>query len=399
MSLTDANIRAAKPREKPYKLTDGGGLVLYVTTTGAKSWRLQYRFGGKQKNLTFGLYPAVSLQQARKKRDAAKSQLADGIDPAAVKQEAKAAAVAEARKVQNTFQHVALQWYATHKTKLCEKKAKTTLRRMEMYLFPSLGAMPIDELEPQDVMSAVQPAVAKGAIETASILCGITSQICRYARLMGLVKYNVADGLTAALPKKQTEHFATITDPVEVGHLLRAIYEYPGEPSMRYALQIMPYVFLRNTELRAAPWTEIDLNNATWTIPAARMKAKRVHVVPLARQVVELFRELHEFTGDSPYCFPSTYSRTAVVSDVGLLNALRRMGYAKGQMTIHGFRAMASTLLNEQGYRPDIIEAQLAHGERNSIRAAYNHAEYMDERRAMMQEWADYLDSLRAAAV
>ena len=400
MSLTDTAIKAIKPTGKAQKITDGKGLFLYVTPQGGKSWRMAYRFGGKQKTLCLGAYPAVSLKQARDKRDAAKSWLADGIDPSIAKKEAKvavAAAAAVARQ-SNTFARVALQWLEVHQTKVSEKRAKNIRRRLEMYLFPAFGGKAIEDLEPQDILKAVQPAVAQGKIETASILCGIAGQVCRYARLMHMVKYNVADGLTEALPKKPERHFAAITDPAEVGHLLCDIDNYHGNLSVSYALKIMPYVFVRNTELRGAQWTEIDFDKALWTIPAARMKMKRPHVVPLARQALELFMELYEFTGDGVYCFPSTHSRTAVISDMGLLNALRRMGYARGTMTVHGFRSMASTLLNEQGFRADVIEMQLAHVEQNAVRAAYNHAEYLEERGNMMQRWADYLDGLRQAA-
>ena len=397
MSLTDTSIRAIKPTGKAQKITDGKGLYLYVTPQGGKSWRMAYRFGGKQKTLCLGAYPAVSLKQARDKRDAAKSQLADGIDPSIAKKEAKAAAAAVAARQSNTFARVALQWLEAHQTKVSERRAKSTLRRLEMYLFPAFGDKAIEDLEPQDILKAVQPAVTMRKIDTARTLCGIASQVCRYARLMHMVKYNVADGLTAALPRKPENHYATIIDPVEIGHLLCNIHDYRGYFPVSYALKIMPYVFVRSTELRGAQCAEIDFNKALWTIPAVRMKMKRPHIVPLARQTLELFSELHEITGDGVYCFPSTHSRTTVVSDMGLLNALRRMGYARGTMTIHGFRSMASTLLNEQGFRADVIEIQLAHIEQNFVRAAYNHAEYIEERRNMMQRWADYLDGLREA--
>jgi len=234
-------------------------------------------------------------------------------------------------------------------------------------------------------------------IETAHRLAQLAGQVCRYARLVGYAKYDVASGLVEALPPVQTEHYPAIIDPKEIGALLRAIDDYPGDVSTRYALRIMPYVFVRSGELRAATWKEFDLAGAEWVIPARRMKMKRPHNVPLARQVLALLAELREYSGGWDLLFPSPFSATRCISDMALLNALRRMGYGKEQMCVHGFRTTASTILNEQGYRPDVIEAQLSHGEKNAIRGAYNRAEYMPERRSMMQEWADYLDGLREA--
>ena len=272
------------------------------------------------------------------------------------------------------------------------------LARLERQLFPYIGGIPFSRLEPADILAAVRHAETRGAIETARRLTQLAGQVCRYARLVGHTKYNLASGLIEALPSVQTEHYAAITDPQEIGHLLRDISGYRGDMSITYALRIMPYVFVCSGELRAAEWAEVNLAAAEWIIPAGRMKMKRPHIVPLARQVVRLFEEIGEFTGGGRYVFPSPFSASRCISDVGLLNALRRQGYSKGTMTIHGFRSMASTLLNEQGYRPDVIEAQLSHGEKNAIRGAYNRAAYMDERRAMMQEFADYLDGLRDAA-
>ena len=220
----------------------------------------------------------------------------------------------------------------------------------------------------------------------------------RYARLSGIVQADAASGLSEALTTRQVRHFATITEPGEVGTLLRAIDDYQGEPSTCHALRILPYVFVRSSELRCAAWDELDLDACLWVIPAERMKMRRQHVVPLTRQVVELFQSMRQFSGGGRLVFPGLASRTRPLSDVGLLNALRRMGYARGEMTVHGFRSLASTLLNERGYPPDWIEAQLAHAERNSVRNAYNRAQYLPERRRMMQEWADYLDSLRDAS-
>jgi len=272
------------------------------------------------------------------------------------------------------------------------------MSRLENMLFPHIGNVSFVALEPGNILQAVRPAEERGAIETAHKLVNLAGQVCRYARLVGYAKYDVAAGLTEALPKVQTKHMAAITDPTKIGHLLRAIDEYQGDASISYAMRILPYVFLRSQEIRGAEWTEISFDTAEWTVPAGRMKMRQPHVVPLAQQMVSLFATLREHSGAGRLVFPSPFSASRCISDMGLLNALRRMGYVKGEMTIHGFRGMASTLLNEQGYRADVIETQLAHGERNAVRKAYNHAQYLPERRAMMQEWADYLDSLRQSA-
>ena len=393
--ITDAAIRNAKPTAKPQKLFYEEGLFLLVTPTGNKWWRFRYRLEGKQKMLSLGVYPAVPLKEARNRRDEAKELLARGIDPSVKRKEAKAVVVAEAREQATTFEAVAREWYSKKTVALSLGHQKKVLSRLENQLFPYIGGIPIAKLEPADILHAVRHAEERGLIETAHRLAQLAGQVCRYARLVGYAKFDVAAGLVEALPPYSRNHYAAITDPVEIGNLLRAIDAYPGDISMIYALRILPYVFVRSGEIRKAEWAEFDLGAAEWIIPAERMKMKRPHIVPLARQVVKLLGELGRFTRDGSYVFPSTFSRSRCISDVGLLNALRRMGYTKEQMCVHGFRSMASTLLNEQGYRPDVIEAQLAHGEKNAIRGAYNRAEYMPERRRMMAEWADYLDQLR----
>ena len=396
MSLTDVFLRGLKPNGTPQKHTDGGGLYLFVSPTGGKLWRMDYRFAGKRKTLSFGAYPAVPLKDARYRRDAAKELLAKDIDPGAQKKQAKAAAVEEVRAQTITFAYVAREWFAKKTAHLTPDYRKQLLSRLENHLFPYIGGKPLATLEPSDVLAAVRHTENRGAIETAHRLTQLAGKVCRYGRIVGYCKYDVTAGLTDALPSiPQTKHFAAITAPKEIGHLLRAIDGYQGDVSIAYAMRILPYVFVRSQEIRGAEWTEINFDAAEWIIPAGRMKMKKPHIVPLARQVVSLFVALREYSGAGRLVFPSPFSATRCISDMGLLNALRRMGYVKGEMTIHGFRGMASTLLNEQGYRADVIEAQLAHGEKNAIRKAYNHAEYLPERRKMMQEWADYLDSLK----
>jgi integrase len=395
--ITDAAIRNAKPAEKPQKLFYEEGLFLLVTPTGKKWWRLKYRLEGKEKLLSLGVYPGVSLKEARRRRDEARELVSQGVDPSAERKDAKAAEAARALEQATTFEAVAREWHSKKTVALTPGYRKKTLARFENLLFPHIGSIPISKLEPADILAAIRHTEKRGAIDTAHRLAQLAGQVCRYARLVGYAKYDVAAGLVEALRPVQTDHYAAITDPVEVGRLLQDINSYRGDFSMVYALRIMPYVFVRSSELRAAEWAEIDIAAAEWVIPGARMKMKRPHTVPLARQVVKLLKEIGEFTGGGRYVFPSTFSASRWVSDVGLLNALRRMGYSREEITVHGFRSMASTLLNELGYRPDVIEAQLAHGEKNAIRGAYNRAEYLPERRRMMQEWADYLDGLRAA--
>ena len=395
MKLTDTFLRSLKAAEKVQKHSDGGGLYMHVSPGGGRLWRMAYRFAGKQKTLSFGAYPAVSLKEARARRDEAKEQLAGGIDPGAAKKEAKAVAMAETQDQAATFEAVAREWYSKKTVALSSGHQKKILSRLENQLFPYIGNIPFSELEAAEVLRAVRHVEERGAIETAHRLAQLSGQVCRYALIAGYAKYNVAAGLVEALVPVQTEHYSAITDPVEIGHLLRAIDNYQGDVSIVYALRIMPYVFVRSGELRAAEWGEINLDAAEWVIPAGRMKMKRPHVVPLARQVVKLLEGIGEITGNGRYVFPSAFSSSRCISDMGLLNAIRRMGYGKDKMTVHGFRSMASTLLNEQGYRSDVIEAQLSHGEKNAIRAAYNRAEYLPERQVMMQEWANYLDQLR----
>lgn len=392
--LTDTAIRTAKPKEKSYKLADGGGLYIEVAPGGGKWWRLKYRFEGKEKRISLGVYPAVPLKEARLRALAAKAQLSRGIDPSAERKAAKAETVAASQ----TFEKVAREWHTKQIGKWTPRHAGNVLRRLEVHAFPDLGARPIAELGAPDFLAMLHKVESDGHMETARRVAQICGQVTRYARLAGIVAADAASGLTEALTARPAQHFATITEPEKIGRLLRAIDEYQGEPSTCYALRILPYVFVRSSELRGATWDEVDLDKAEWLIPAERMKMKRPHVVPLARQVVALFASMRQLSGGGRLVFPGLASATRPISDVGLLNALRRMGYARGEMTVHGFRSMASTLLNEQGFNRDWIERQLAHCEKNAVRAAYNHAEYLPERRRMMQAWADYLDELRAGA-
>lgn len=409
MPLTDTMLRKLKSDGTPTKLADSEGLYLYLSATGGKLWRMDYRFDGKRKTLSFGAYPTVSLKDARGKRDQAKELLAKDIDPGAHKKAAKAEAEAITKEQALTFAVVAQEWFDTKKDVYAASQIKKKQWLLDL-LKEHIGDKPITTLAPADVLSAIRPVEAAGHSVTAHKLAETAGQVFRFARTCGYILFNPADGLKEVLKPVRTRHYATMTDPAAVGHLLRCIDEYEGGVIVGYALKILPYLALRSMELRGGRWSEIDLDKALWIVPAARrenakdgggMKMRIAHMVPLPRQVVTLFRELHLLTGSGELCFPGRYSASQCISDMALLNGIRRMGFSKEEMTIHGFRAMFSTILNEKklewGFDADIIEAQLAHKEQNTVRDAYNHASYLEKRREMLQRWADYLDELRAA--
>jgi integrase len=392
MKLTDTAIRCIKPTGKTQKLFDGGGLYLMVAPAGGKLWRLDYRFEGKRKTLALGAYPAVSLKDARQRREVAKEQLAAGIDPGAHKKAVKAAVRAETG---NTFEVLAREWFARQKAAWAASHADKVIARLENHIFPVLGGKGIKGITAPELLEAIRRIEERGTIETAHRALQVCGQVFRYAVATGRADYDPAGALRGSLTPVKRTGFSTITDSRAIGALLRDIDAYPGNVVVRAALRMAPYVFVRPGELRQAEWQEFDLGAAEWRVPAVRMKMRQAHIVPLARQVVNILKDLRQYTGHSRFLFPSMRANSAPITDVTLLAALRRMGYGKDEMTVHGFRSMASTLLNEQGYNRDWIERQLAHGERNSIRAAYNYAEYLPERRRMMQEWADYLNGLR----
>jgi integrase len=392
MKLTDVFLRGIKASDKVQKHSDGGGLYMYVSPSGGKLWRMGYRFDGKQKTLSFGAYPAVPLKDARQKREEAKEQLAKGIDPAAHKQAVKAAVRAETK---HTYEVVAREWFAKYSHGWSESNKVRILARQVNDIFPLLGAKPINLISAPELLAVVRRIEARGAIDTAHRVLQDCSRVFRYAVATGRGERDPVADLKGALPPARSTSYASIKEPKIIGILLRNIDAYAGNEIVRAALRLAPYVFVRPGELRRAEWSEFNLEGAEWRIPAAKMKMKVLHIVPLARQVVDLLRDLYQYTGHTIYLFPSMRANVAPISDMTLLAGLRRLGYGKDEMTVHGFRSMASTLLNEQGYNRDWIERQLAHGERNSIRAAYNYAEYLPERRRMMQEWADYLDRLR----
>ena len=395
MPLFDTTLRNTRAGEKPLKLSDGGGLYILVKTSGKKFWHMAYRFDGKQKLLSFGQYPEVSLSDAREAWQKARELLAKGIDPGQVKKEAKQAKKAEEQIACGTFQKVATEWFQKYELKLSEKHAAKLRRYLETKIFPLIGQKPVAALTPQDFLNVVSEAERLGHNETAHKIMHLCSQVMRYARFTGLVQYDTAGGLTAALTSVQRTHYAAITEPKEIGILLRDIDAYEGYTPVYYFLKILPYVFTRPSELRLARWEEFDFDKAMWKIPSTRMKMRREHTVPLSRQVVQLLNELKAYTGGDDLLFPSSRASSAPITDAAPMAALRRMGYSKEKMTLHGFRAMASTRLNEMNFRPDTIEAQLAHKCADEVRLAYNRADYMAERKDLVQKWADYLDELR----
>ena len=388
--LTDASIKNAKPKEKVYKLTDGEGMFLLLNPNGSRWWRFNYRIGGKHKQISFGVYPEVTLKEAREKRDAARKMLRDGIDPSQAKKAQKASDSGA-----DSFESIAREWFAKFSPTWTPSHGKRIFRRLERDIFPWIGKRSIGEIKAPELLTVLRRIEERGAVETAHRASQNCGQVFRYAVATGRAERDPTGDLRGAIPPAKQTHHASITDPREIGALLRAINAYEGGLIVRCALRLAPLVFVRPGELRKAHWSEINWEKSEWVIPAERMKMREKHIVPLSRQSLEILRELQPLTGDGKYLFPSPRTSDRPMSDNAILSALRRMGYTGDQMTGHGFRSMASTLLNEQGWHRDAIERQLAHAERDSIRAAYNYAEHMPERRRMMQSWADYLGELR----
>jgi integrase len=395
MALTDTAIRKAAPRDKPYKLSDGGGMYLEVMPTGAKYWRLKYRMTGKEKRFALGVYPMVSLASARQGREEARKQLVQGVDPSAARQEAKQTKAEVIAIAAVTFETVGREWMG--RQEVAEVTANKTRWILETFLFPEIGSRPISEIIPRELLAALRKIEESGKLETAKRAKIKAGQIFRYAVLEGKAKTDPTTSLRGALKPPKNRHHAAITDPVKVGELLRAIDGFTGQPVTLAALKLAPLVFVRPGELRQAEWTEIDLDGAMWRIPPERMKMNAAHLVPLSKQVLLILRELHPLTGTGRYVFPGLRSASRPISENTVNAALRRLGYSNDEMTGHGFRSLAATRLNEMGWNSDAIERQLAHAESNKVREAYTHAaQYLDERKRMMQVWADYLGALRA---
>lgn len=393
--LTDTEIRKAKPEAKAKRMFDGRGLYLEVSPAGGKWWRLKYRFGGKEKRLSLGTYPDTTLAEARDKREAARKLLAADVDPS---EQRKAEKAANTERAANSFEALAREWFAKRKRGWAENHSSKIFRRLEKDIFPWIGGRPINDITPPELLKVLRRIESRGALETAHRARATCGQVFRYAVATGRAERDPAADLQGALESVPKNHLASITDPKAIGELLRAIEGYQGDYATRYALKLAPLVFTRPGELRGAEWSEIDLEAAEWRIPAERMKMKAVHIVPLASQSVEILRELHAISGARRFVFPSVRSPRRCMSENTITAALRRLGYSGKEMTGHGFRSMASTRLNEMGWNRDAIERQLAHAERDPVRAAYNYAEHLPERRRMMQAWADYLDGLKEGA-
>lgn len=391
--LTPSQVQNAKGQDKPYKLRDGGGLFLLVKPDGAKLWRWDYRrpITGRQNTIAFGAFPAVKLAEARERMRKGRELLAANIDPS---EQRKAEKVATLDQAANTFGAVAEEWWAKRVKEIVAGTAKRERRMLEKYLLPHIGQRPIDEVTAPVLLAALRKPEAAGKVETAHRARSLAGQVFRYAIATGRALRNPAADLIGALETPKREHFASVTDPNEIGPLLRALYGYEGSPMVVAALKLGPLVFVRPGELRHARWADIDLDSAEWRYIAS--KTGTPHIVPLSEQAVAILRDLQPLTGRGEYVFPSHRGRDRPMSDAALGAAMRRMGIDGQTMTAHGFRAMARTVLDEVlGYRPDFIEHQLAHAVRDPNGRAYNRTAHLSERRKMMQGWADYLDDLR----
>jgi integrase len=391
MPLTDTEARKTPPGDRPQKLFDGGGLYLLITPNGSRWWRLKYRVAGKEKLLSLGVYPEVSLKAARDRRDELRKQLQAGTDPG---QNRRAEKQLQAVATSNTFEGIANEWLALHTKRLSPASIKKNRWMLDSYLVPAFGQDAISDITPARILATLRLIESKGTHETAHRCRSLCGRIFRYAISTSRVERDPAADLRGALAPSISTPRAAITDPERIGALLRAIDGYTGHFPTLFALKLAPLVFTRPGELRAAEWVEIDLDAAEWIIPAARMKMRHEHIVPLSTQAVAILRDAHQISGNGRFVFPGVRARARPLSDNTINAALRRLGYAKDEMTGHGFRALASTRLNEMGWPPDVVERQLAHAEANKVRAVYNRAQYLPERRKMMQAWADYLGSL-----
>lgn len=391
MKLTDPIIKAAKPRDKPYKLSDGNGLFLLIQPNGSRWWRYRYRFDGKEKMLSLGTYPEVTLKESRNLRVTASELLKQGIDPSENKQEQKRI---KAILAENSFESVARSWFNSWKTNKTERHAGYTIRRLEADVFPEIGSSPIEKITAPNLLRVIKKIQSRGAIDIAKRALNTCNQIFRYAVAHGLAERNPASDIKPAdvLQSTVKKNYARI-EQKDLPELLTRINEYDGQPLTRLALKMMVLTFVRTSELIGARWDEIELDNKLWRIPAERMKMRTPHIVPLSSKAIVLVGEIRKYSEHSELLFPGEQNPKKSMSNNTILYALYRMGY-HSRMTGHGFRGLASTILHEQGYDHHLIELQLAHSERNTVSAAYNHATYLEPRKKLMQAWADYLESL-----
>ena len=393
MPLTDTQARQAKAKDKTYRLSDERGMYLEITKAGGKYWRLKYRYSGKEKRLALGVYPEVSLKKARSRRDDARSQLQDGIDPSAHKRAVKNT---QSDQAANSFEIVAREWHSKEIPTWSESHSKRVLRSLEKDLFPSLGKRPLNDISSPELLKTLRKIENRGAIETAHRVKQIAGKVFRYGISTGRSERDPSSDLIDALPKTTSKHLAAITDPTAVGKLLIAMDAYQGTPTVKTALLLSPLLLCRPGELRHMEWEEINWENLLWEIPATKMKMKLPHIVPLCKQAITLLEELQLVTGRGKYVFPSPRGASRPLSENGVRTALRTMGYDNETMTPHGFRAMGRTLLDEVlGYRIEWIECQLAHAVKDANGRAYNRTTYLKQRSEMLQKWADYLDTLK----
>lgn len=411
-NLSDKAIQAVKPENKQKKLSDGDGLILLVRPTGAKLWQLRYRFGGKEKTLSIGSYPLVPLSEARNRAFKARQGIIDGVDPSAEKQAAKAALAVLSTQQEldklHSFAIVAAEWFDKFRKSndWADNHSSKILGRLEKDIFPWLGMRPISEITAAELLTVIRRIEGRGALETAHRALSECGRVFRYAVACGLADRDPSGDLRGALPpRRRNKHFAAITNTKQVGDLLRDIEAYSGTTVVRCAFALSPRLFLRPGELRKLEWSWVDFVGAMITIPPdahkTGKKTQAPHLVPLSRQSIEILKEIQPLTGDDKYVFPGARDRNRAMSDNSIRSAMRRLGWTGNEMTPHGFRAMASTILDNMGYRQEWLERQLAHDEPNKIKAAYKrspHLMYMPERRKMMQEWSDYLDKLRDGA-
>lgn len=394
-TLTDTAIRNTKPQDKAIKLSDGGGMFLLVNPNDSRYWRMKYRFAGKEKLLALGVYPETTLKEARRKRDDARKKLADGIDPGEAR---KAENRARKLAAKNSFEAVAREWYGKQVHTWVKTHAKDVLRRLEVNVFPYMGHRPINEIDAPELLAVVRKIESRGAHDLAHRVLAVCGQVFRYGVASGHCSRDLSGDLRGALTPHKKTHQAAVR-PEELPDLLRKIDAYDketGDTLTRLALQLMAATFVRTNELIGARWAEFDMDAAIWVIPAERMKMKTEHLVPLSHQAIAILEQIKPIARNSQFVFPGR-NRDKPISNNTMLFALYRMGY-KGKMTGHGFRAVASTIMNESGFNTDVIERQLAHCERNEVRGAYNRAEYIQERQRLMQWWSDYLDGTKAGA-
>lgn len=388
MPLTDAACKNAKPDSKSRKMADGGGMYLEVMPNGSKYWRMKYRYAGKEKRLSIGVYPEISLSEARNKREKARKLLAENIDPSYAKQEEKRQVLL---KSENTFEAIAREWHETNLNTWTPKHGANVIKRLEGDIFPKLGNRVMTEISAPELLSTLRLIEKRGALDLTQTIAQYCGRIFSYAIATGRAERNPVGDLRGALKTPVRKHHAHLKAS-DLPEYLKKLEAYEGDLQTKLALKMLMLTFVRTTELRGAEWTEINFDAAEWRIPASRMKMKDPHIVPLSKQVIAILRELQKQSGNRQHVFPNSHRPSTFMSENTMLYALYRMGY-HSRTTGHGFRATASTVLNENGFAPDVIERQLAHIERNKVRAAYNHAQYLPERRKMMQWWANYIDA------